>query len=130
MAKSITTKGTGRPDFLTELPASTFDITEVWDRRHVAVGSTYVGSWYSVAGKSVKTLQALSTMGGSLHTVIGMSGSAADGFTGTYDSQRLQVGSLTLVSTRESFRYLRPIVLVGSVGSGKGTLSVSVARQR
>lgn len=132
---SLTARGSGRPDFsidqirrLGTVGARELIVTGQWSNRHIAVGSTYVGSWIDERARFMKTVQALSTLGGSLHTIVGMTGTGSSGFTGTYNSQELGAGTMHLVSTREAFGYMRTIVVAGSVGSGKGTLSVSLAR--
>lgn len=103
--------------------------TLMWDRRHAGKGSTYVGSWQNVSQFQTKTLAVLSSMAGSLFTVVGALGTGVGGLTGTYDRQDLSAGTYRMISFTEAVRFVKPIVLVGSVGSGKGSLSLAVLRQ-
>jgi hypothetical protein len=128
--QSITPRGSGRADFRPQSSGGRdFDVTSQWDRRHTASGSTYTGSWVLVSDRHMKTVSVLSTQGGSLHTVVGMVGTGVKGNTGTYNSLDLGAGSFSTVSTREAFQYIRTVVSVGSVGSGKGSLSIAINRQ-
>ena len=101
----------------------------IWDRRHTARGSTYVGSWQYIAQRAVKTYQVRSSSSGTLFIITGATGTGVANVTGTYSSQRLGQGTLNSFSFTEVPAYTRPIVFVGSVGSGKGTLSVALMRQ-
>lgn len=109
------------------------DLARVWERRHTSAGSTYVGSWYGVAPHFIKTFAVRSSQGGSFHWVVAMAGTQVGTnarFTGTYVSKRLRQGSADFFSSREAFRYVKPVVVVGSVApSGKGTLDVALSRQ-
>lgn len=103
--------------------------TVIWDRRHAGVGSTYVGSWQYIGPYRVKTVVVRSSLAGSLFIVLGPTGTGIGNNTGTYNSTDLGAGTYHPVSFTEAFAYMRPIVRTGSVGSGKGTLTVSLMRQ-
>ncbi len=95
-----------------------------WDRRHTEAGSTYVGSWVDVSRFRTKTTAVRSSSSGSLFLVVGIAGTGVAGGTGTYYQARLGQGSYNSVSFTEAHRFLKPIVKPGSVGSGKGTLTL------
>ncbi len=98
-----------------------------WDRIHTGKGSTYVGSWVNIERFRTKTFAVRSTVSGTLSLVTGIVGSGPTGITGTYAQMRLGVGSYVALSFTEAMRFVKPIVTVGSVGSGKGTLSLAAA---
>jgi hypothetical protein len=101
----------------------------LWDRRHTAVGSTYVGSWQYIAPYYVKTIAVLSSMAGSAFIIVGATGTGPTRQTGTLNRTDLGAGTFASLSFTEQYQYVRPIIRVGSVGSGKGSLSVSVVKQ-
>lgn len=107
----------------------TFGGTALWNNRHIGVGSTYVGSWQYIAPYYMKTISVLSTLAGSIFLVVGATGTGPTRNTGTLNKTDLGAGTFASLSFTEHYQYIRPIVRTGSVGSGKGSLSVSVLRQ-
>lgn len=89
---------------------------------HVGAGSVVLGSWEDSSPFLTKTYGIVSTMAGSLFVIGGMSGTFLQGLTGTAYKVDLAAGTFAVVSFSEAFQYVRTIVRVGSVGSGKGTL--------
>ena len=106
-----------------------FGGTAMWNNRHTAVGSTYVGSWQYIAPYYMKTISVLSSLAGSIFVVVGATGTGPTRNTGTLNRTDLGGGSFASLSFTEHYQYVRTIVRTGSVGSGKGSLSVSVLRQ-
>lgn len=92
--------------------------------RHVAQGSQYGGAWEAIGQYQTKTYVVQSTMSGSLRLIAGGLGSGVNGLTGTLYGFRLGQGTYRSFSFTESFAFIKPIVVVGSIGSGKGTLSL------
>ena len=103
--------------------------TQLWDRIHTGAGSTYLGSWQYVGNFYVKTVAVVSTQAGSLFMVVGATGTGPTRLTGTLTRVDLGQGTYHTASFTEALQYMRPIVRVGSIGSGKGSLSVAVLRQ-
>ena len=89
---------------------------------HTAVGSHYVGSWEDVSPFLTKTYAILSSKHGSLFLVTGALGTHQQGLTGTTYRVQLGAGSMQATSFTDAFQWARPIVRIGSTGSGKGTL--------
>ena len=99
------------------------------DRVHTAVGSVVVSPWVDVYRFVTKSFAVKNTLGGSVHIISGFRGTGVGGGTGTYYSQRIGGGTYTMLSLTESIQFLRAITRSGSVGSGKGSLSVMLNTQ-
>jgi len=149
--RTLTPKGTGRPDFVPGVSGTVnvniiaqgvmtaMDIqaryrpgTAMRDRQPLGPGSIWVGSWQDIENYQTKTYEVRAIGSASSFAVItGMMGTGVTGATGTYfGPTRIGAGSRASFSFREAHRYTRPYLqAMGGAENARGSYSVMMARQ-
>ena len=106
--------------------------TVLRDRRPLGPGSSWMGSWQSIANYRNKTylVRSIGTAG-SFAIIIGMTGSGIAGVTGTYYGPvRIGAGSFKSLSFRETYSFTRPYLQsMGASQNARGSFTVALTRQ-